>query len=152
MIPNVTPGRRTSGSFASEARGGRRTGWTIALPPGARFGASALPVAVVLDGRGNDHESAFSPDYLGLDRFLAAAVDAGAKPFAIASVDGGESYWHPRASGEDAGRGIAPALIRVASRANGLSGACQPGSRTGTPGLRAVVLPFRVCFESAPDG
>jgi hypothetical protein len=28
----------------------------------------------------------------------------------------------------------APALMRVASRANGLSGACQPGSRTGTPG------------------
>jgi S-formylglutathione hydrolase FrmB len=38
-----------------------------------------------------------------LDRFLAAGVAQGATPFALASVDGVESYWHPRASGEDAG-------------------------------------------------
>jgi S-formylglutathione hydrolase FrmB len=58
---------------------------------------------VVLHGRGNDHTSAFSADYLGLDRFLAAAVDRGAAPFALAAVDGGETYWHARDSGEDAG-------------------------------------------------
>jgi pimeloyl-ACP methyl ester carboxylesterase len=60
-------------------------------------------VAVVLHGRGNDHASAFSDHYLGLHRFLAAAVSQGAAPFALASVDGGESYWHARATGEDAG-------------------------------------------------
>ena len=102
VIPNVEPGRKISGSFVSQARGGRRTGWTIAWPPGARAGA-ALPIAVVLHGRGNDHESAFSSSYLGLDRFLAAAVARGSTPFAMASVDGGESYWHPRANGDDAG-------------------------------------------------
>lgn len=102
VIPSVEPGRTTSGSFVSRARGGRRTGWTIAWPPRARAGA-ALPVAVVLHGRGNTHVSAFSSDYLGLDRFLAAAVSRGATPFAMASVDGGDSYWHPRASGDDAG-------------------------------------------------
>ena len=102
VIPNVEPGRTTSGTFVSQARGGRRTGWTIALPPGVRPGARSLPVAVVLHGRGNSHESAFSPDYLGLDRFLSAAVEQGAPPFAMASVDGGESYWHARANGDDA--------------------------------------------------
>lgn len=102
VVPRVEPGRTTSGSFVSPARGGRRTGWTIAWPPGAGAGAG-LPVAVVLHGRGNSHVSAFSPDYLGLDRFLAAAVRQGATPFAMASVDGGESYWHPRVSGDDAG-------------------------------------------------
>jgi S-formylglutathione hydrolase FrmB len=38
-----------------------------------------------------------------LDRFLAAAVGQGATPFAMASVDGGESYWHARVDGDDAG-------------------------------------------------
>jgi S-formylglutathione hydrolase FrmB len=100
VVPRVPPGPTTSGSFVSEARLGQRCGWTIAYPPGPR---ARLPVAVVLHGRGDDHASAFSPDYLELDRFLAAAVDRGATPFALASVDGGESYWHARDSGEDAG-------------------------------------------------
>jgi S-formylglutathione hydrolase FrmB len=60
-------------------------------------------VAVVLHGRGNDHASAFSRHQLGLDRFLAAGVGAGLPAFALASVDGGEGYWHRRDTGEDAG-------------------------------------------------
>ena len=101
VVPRVTPGRTISGSFTSQARLGRRCGWTIAFPPGGQ--KDGLPVAVVLHGRGNDHASAFSPDFLALDRFLAAAVSQGATPFALASVDGGDSYWHARDSGEDAG-------------------------------------------------
>ncbi len=41
--------------------------------------------------------------HLGLDRFLAAGVRAGLPPLAIASVDGGTTYWHRRQDGEDAG-------------------------------------------------
>ena len=115
VIPNVEPGRTTSGSFASPARGGRRTGWTIALPPAVRPGARSLPVAVVLHGRGNSHASAFSPNYLGLDRFLAAAVGQGATPFAMASVDGGESYWHARANGDDAGAMVVDEFLPLLS-------------------------------------
>lgn len=100
-VPIVAPGQTLDGSFVSAARGGRRTGWTIALPPGATGYAERMPVAVVLHGRGATHASAFSSSYLGLDRFLAAAVSGGATPFAMASVDGGDAYWHPRASGED---------------------------------------------------
>jgi S-formylglutathione hydrolase FrmB len=111
VVPNVEPGRATSGSFVSQARGGRRTGWSIALPPGGKPGARPLPVAVVLHGRGNNHVSAFSPNYLGLDRFLAAAVGQGATPFAMASVDGGESYWHARANGDDAGSMVVDELL-----------------------------------------
>jgi predicted esterase len=102
VIPHVQPGPTFSGSFVSDARGGRSTGWTIAMPPGEKqTRAHVLPVAVVLHGRGNSHASAFDPSYLGLDRFLAAAVQDGATPFAMASVDGGESYWHARADGDD---------------------------------------------------
>jgi S-formylglutathione hydrolase FrmB len=100
VIPDVAGGQRVSGSFVSRARHGRRCGWTIAYPPGAW---GRLPVAVVLHGRGNSHAAAFSRDYLGLDRFLAEAVRGGAPPYAMASVDGGETYWHHRADGDDAG-------------------------------------------------
>ncbi len=86
-------------------------GWTIAWPPGVRAGARPLPVAVVLHGRGNGHASAFDAGYLGLDGFLAAAVGQGATPFAMASVDGGESYWRAREDGDDAGTMVVDELL-----------------------------------------
>jgi S-formylglutathione hydrolase FrmB len=116
VVPHVEPGRTVSGTFVSRARGGRRTEWAIALPPGTRRQARKLPVAVVLHGRGNDHASAFSASYLGLDRFLAAAVGAGAAPFALASVDGGESYWHARSDGENAGAMVVDELLPMLAR------------------------------------
>ncbi len=100
VVPRVASGRMISGSFVSRARRGRRCRWTIAFPPGP---ARTLPVAVLLHGRDNDYSSAFNHKYLGLDRFLAAAVHQGSRPFALASVDGGRTYWHARDSGEDAG-------------------------------------------------
>nr|WP_228552913.1 alpha/beta hydrolase-fold protein [Mumia xiangluensis] len=77
----------------------------MAWPPGGSGPAerAELPVVVVLHGRGNDHASAFSRRYLALDRFLASVVAGGTAPFALASIDGGETYWHARDDGEDAG-------------------------------------------------
>ena len=66
---------------------------------------------MVLHGRGNNHASAFDRNYLGLDRFLAASVRAGGTPFALASVDGGETYWHERDGGEDAGAMVVDEFI-----------------------------------------
>ena len=42
---------------------------------------------------------------------FAAAVAAGAPPFAIATVDGGTSYWHPRPSGDDASAMVVDELL-----------------------------------------
>jgi pimeloyl-ACP methyl ester carboxylesterase len=62
-------------------------------------GVGALDrVAYLLPGRGGDAESAIA---LGLDGFLAAYLRAGGRPFVLAALDAGESYFHPRASGED---------------------------------------------------
>ena len=108
VVPRVAPGRTVSGSFRSDARRGQRCGWAIAFPPA---GGPNLPVAVVLHGRGNNHASAFDRTYLGLDRFLAASVRAGGTPFALASVDGGETYWHERDDGEDAGAMVVDEFI-----------------------------------------
>jgi enterochelin esterase-like enzyme len=97
-LPDAAAGPTVSGSFASRAMGGARTGWSIAYPPGHRPG-QRLPVLVVLHARGGDHTSAFSP-HLGLDRYLATLPSP---QFAIASVDGGDhSYWHPRQAGDAA--------------------------------------------------
>ncbi|MDX6261083.1 MAG: hypothetical protein QOH84_2771 [Kribbellaceae bacterium] len=61
---------------------------------------AALPVVLMLHGRGGDHTSAIND--LKADRYLTAAVQAGTAPFALATVDGGaDNYWHRRASGDD---------------------------------------------------
>jgi S-formylglutathione hydrolase FrmB len=60
-------------------------------------------VCLALPGRGGDHTSPFGE--LGIEHFLAAGVAAGARPFSIASVDGGDAcYWHRRAAGDDPAR------------------------------------------------
>lgn len=100
-IPEVEPGPLLTGSFVSRARLGASCGWAISYPPHTKPG-DALPVLIVLHGYGTDHSGAFGT-MLGLDRFLAQAVQRGARPFAIASVDGGNTYWHRRTTGEDAG-------------------------------------------------
>ncbi len=69
--------------------------YVLVVPDGAR---GLDRVAYVLPGRGGDANSAIA---LGLDGFLAAYLRAGGRPFALAAVDAGESYFHPRASGED---------------------------------------------------
>lgn len=112
VVPDVTPGRVLTGSFASAAR---RTdvGWSLVLPPGAP--ADGLPVVVLLHGRGADHR--FPVDALGVDRYLAAAVAAGAAPFALAAVDGGpDSYWHRRTSGEDPQRMLISEFVPLLAR------------------------------------
>jgi S-formylglutathione hydrolase FrmB len=110
-LPDVRPVPTVSGSFVSAARLGTRVGWTVCAPPTAE----ALPVVLVLHGRGGDHRQAFG-SALGLDRFLAVALASGVPPFALASVDGGDSYWHPRDSGEDAGAMVVDELLPLLGR------------------------------------
>lgn len=97
-VPDVPNARILTGTLTSSARGERPSGWSIAYPPGA---AENLPVAVVLHGASGIHASAFARNELALGYYLTAAVQAGAAPFAFASIDGGGSYWHPRTTGED---------------------------------------------------
>jgi S-formylglutathione hydrolase FrmB len=92
------PPDMVTGSFRSHARRGRRTGWAVSYPPG---GGRDLPVLVVLHGLGNDHATTMGT--LGLDDVQADLSHHGLPPFAIASVDGGTTYWHRRPGGEDAG-------------------------------------------------
>ncbi len=91
------PGIVIAASFFSAHR--RRTvGYTLAYPPNVAAGTK-LPVCLVLHGFGADHRAPF--DAIGYHRLLAAAVLDGVPPFVLASADGGQAYWHPRADGDD---------------------------------------------------
>ncbi|ORW24613.1 alpha/beta hydrolase [Mycobacterium palustre] len=94
-----------TGSFVSAARGGVATNWAIARPPGQ---TKALRPVIALHGKGSDASTVMAG---GVEQGLAQAVDAGLPPFAVVAVDGGGSYWHKRASGEDSGAMVVDELI-----------------------------------------
>jgi pimeloyl-ACP methyl ester carboxylesterase len=129
-IPDVTPGRVVTGSFTSRRRGGIATGWSIGYPPGVPPGAR-LPVVVFLHGLGGSHRTTFGTAHLGLDRFLAAQVEGGGRPFAIASVDGGTTYWHHRPGGEDAGAMVLDEFLPLLA---------DRGLETGRIGLMGISM------------
>jgi enterochelin esterase-like enzyme len=97
-FPHARPGPLVSGSFYSRAR--RRTvGWTISYPP-RHLPGDALPVCVVLHGFASDHRYAFQTLQLQVAQAQLVSGKALA-PLVLASVDGGDSYWHPRRDGDD---------------------------------------------------
>jgi S-formylglutathione hydrolase FrmB len=90
--PEAEPGLVVRASFYSASRA-RSVGYALAYPPGVKAGAS-LPVCLVLHGFGDDFRSPI--DGLRYHRLLAAAVAAGVPPFVLATIDGGQAWWHPR--------------------------------------------------------
>jgi enterochelin esterase-like enzyme len=97
-VPPSSASPRTSGTFRSRAIGAE-VGYALSVPPGHRIG-EPLPVAIMLPGRGGTAADCLVSTRL--PDFVADAVAARrVSPFALAAVDGGTSYWHPRASGED---------------------------------------------------
>lgn len=94
-----------TGSFVSAARGGVSTNWAIARPPGQ---TAPLRPVIALHGKGSDAATVMAG---GVEQGLAQAVQAGLPPFAVVAVDGGGSYWHKRASGEDSGKMVLDELI-----------------------------------------
>jgi len=110
------PAAVTQTTFHSVARG-RSVAMVVVSPfVGALDG---LSVCLVLHGRGDDARRGVA--LLGLDAALADAARAGARagtaPFVAVAVDGGETYWHPRASGDDPEKMIiAEVLPRLADQ------------------------------------
>lgn len=158
-VPDVDPVPSTSGSFVSSARRGETVGWTIAAPEAD----GPLPIAVALHGYGDDHADFFG-SHLGYDRFLAAHVAAGGAPFAIASVDGGNRYWHRRADGDDpaamvvdeflpllARRGFDTARLAFTGYSMGGYGALHLAGVLGSARVRAVSAISPALWTSAGD-
>jgi pimeloyl-ACP methyl ester carboxylesterase len=134
-----------TGSFVSAFRPGTATGWSVAAPASA----GKLPVAVFLHGTGSGHGFVFGE--LGAQSVLQRHVDGGGTPFAIAAVDGGDSWWHARADGTDtqsmllaeflpllAGLGLDTVRIGLFGLSMGGFGVLLLASQDKVPGLRAV--------------
>jgi S-formylglutathione hydrolase FrmB len=151
-----------SGSFISAARGGIETNWAIARPPGQ---TQTLRAVIALHGRGGNATAVMD---LGVPDGLARAVNAGSPPFAVVSVDGGDTYWHKRASGADSGAMVLTELLpmlathgldtsRVAFMgwSMGGYGALLLGARLGparTAGICAVSPALWTSYLAVDDG
>jgi pimeloyl-ACP methyl ester carboxylesterase len=103
--PTAAAPTYSNGIFISAARGGVPTNWAIARPPGQ---TAPLRPIIALHGKG---QSAAGVMAGGVEQGLAQALAAGLPPVAVIAVDGGGSYWHKRASGEDAGAMVLDELI-----------------------------------------
>ncbi|MBV8930244.1 MAG: hypothetical protein JO152_14075 [Mycobacteriaceae bacterium] len=96
-----------TGSFVSAARGGVATNWAIARPPGV---SRTLRPVIALHGRDGDASGVMQD--MGVQDALEQAIKVGWPPLAVVSVDGGaSSYWHKRASGDDAGAMVLTELL-----------------------------------------
>jgi enterochelin esterase-like enzyme len=91
------PRHPVAGSFSSQYVDGQ-VGYVVWRPPDVEP-SEPLPVIVALPGRGGTATWVF--DVLGLHRRLAHAMRGRRIRAALASVDGGDTYWHARAGGED---------------------------------------------------
>jgi enterochelin esterase-like enzyme len=100
---------KLTGSFISAARGGIKTNWVIAMPPGQ---AGLLRPMVALHGKDGNANMMLD---IGVVDGLAQLVKEGKPPFAVVGVDGGNTYWHRRASGEDSGAMVLEELLPMLS-------------------------------------
>jgi enterochelin esterase-like enzyme len=104
---------RLTGSFVSAARGGEKTNWVIALPPGQKADPGALRPVIALHGKDGNANMMID---CGAEDALAEVVKAGKPPFAVVGVDGGKnSYWHRRANGTDSGAMVLEELLPMLS-------------------------------------
>jgi len=162
--PDVPTGGLVTGSFRSAAMNDADVAYAVSYPPGSPTDAQ-LPVVLELYGRGNNHLTPFADSDLALGKFQSAVVAAGARPFAIATVDAGPaSYWHKRASGIDpqlmilreylpllAKRGLRVDTFALHGESMGGYGALLLAQRVGNGRVVAVAVDAPAIFRRAAD-
>jgi S-formylglutathione hydrolase FrmB len=112
-------------------------------------GTAQLPVAVFLHGTGSSHGFLFGE--LDAQAVLQRHMRDGGAPFALASVDGGDAWWHARTDGTDtqsmllteflpllAGHGLDTGRVGLFGLSMGGFGVLLLASQRKIPGLRAV--------------
>lgn len=102
------PGPVVQDTFVSAARGGVSTRWSLIRPPDVE---GPLPLVLALHGHGGSTAGLLSETWDLPGALARAVVDDGVAPFAIATVSGGTSFWHPRPWGEDAGAMVLDELL-----------------------------------------
>lgn len=101
-----------AGSLTSRHWPGRKITWRIAQQ--TEGDADLRPVVVVLHGKGGDASHAF--------RILNLQEHANAARLTLASVDGGDYYWHARRAGVDTGAMVIEDFLPLVQRETGYAG------------------------------
>jgi S-formylglutathione hydrolase FrmB len=105
----VQPGVNVQqGTLSSRFWPGQDVGWRLARPERRANGTAAQPLVIALHGRGGDAGWAFGSAHI--ERHVAATG------LAVATIDGGDFYWHARKSGVDPGRLVIEELLPVMGR------------------------------------
>lgn len=112
----AAPRHPVAGSFDSRYVSGS-VGYVVWRPHDVPASAP-LPVIVSLPGRGGSAAWVF--DVLGLHRRLAHAMHGRRLRAGLASVDGGDTYWHGRAEGENPMAMLMHELLPVLERQHAL--------------------------------
>lgn len=151
--------KMSTGSFVSKYRRGAITHWTVATPALPGRGATDYPVAVFLHGLGGNNRAIF--EVLEAHTVLQRHLAAGGTPFAIAAVDGGDTWWHARADGSDTqsmlvrefvpflgARGYDVGRIALFGISMGGFGALLLASQARLPGIWAVAAISPAVWDS----
>jgi dienelactone hydrolase len=96
------------GTFSSRFWPGQKVRWRLARPARRGSPAAPPPLVVALHGHGGDADWPF--DVVHIARHIASTG------LAVATVDGGDFYWHARESGIDTGRMVAQDLLPLLAR------------------------------------
>jgi dienelactone hydrolase len=157
-LPDMATGAVVTQQFYSRYRK-RVVNMVTIRPPGP---AGRMPVVLALHGAGGDASAEVD---LGYPQYLAAAVAAGARPFAVVAVDGGSAtYWHPRADGDDPQgmliyevlprlqqQGYLVSRVGLSGQSMGGYGALLLGARLGPSRVAAVAVSSAAIFDSYAD-
>ncbi|MFP3462314.1 alpha/beta hydrolase-fold protein [Arthrobacter globiformis] len=151
-----------TGGFVSRFRPAVITNWSLAVPLPEQAN-QLLPVAVFLHGRGASSEVLLRD--LAADRALQRYLDDGGAPFAVAAVDGGDSWWHARSDGTDTQsmlvqeflpflgeQGLDLGRVGIFGTSMGGFGALLLASRGRVSGLRAVAAMSPAVWSSYKEG
>ncbi|HEY5248955.1 MAG TPA: alpha/beta hydrolase-fold protein [Dermatophilaceae bacterium] len=144
------------GTFSSRLWPGQQVRWRVARPTGPSTAVSRQPLVVALHGHGGDADWPF--DSVHLERHVTATG------LAVATVDGGDFYWHARRSGIDpgamvvqellpllAGKGLATERIGLIGWSMGGYGALLLASRMGPGRVAGVVAVSAALWQSPGD-
>lgn len=151
-----------TGAFVSRFRLAVTTHWSLAVPL-PEHANQLLPVAIFLHGLGGSSEMLLRD--LEADRAIQRHLDDGGPPFAVAAVDGGDSWWHARADGSDTqsmlvqeflpflgDQGLDLGRVGIFGTSMGGFGALLLASRGRVSGLRAVAAMSPAIWPSYGEG
>jgi len=144
------------GTFSSRFWPGQKVRWRVARPARQGSAPAAQPLVVALHGHGGDADWAF--DSVHIERHVAPTG------LAVATVDGGDFYWHARRSGIDpgamiiqellpllAGKGIATERVGLIGWSMGGYGALLLASTLGPRRVAGVVATSAALWQSPGD-